>query len=72
MGSIMLAFIAAYITATYIFTHHMEGEAVRINLAGRYVTYVSILMNSLVSQNLSCRMSFQVRCVRRLDKKDVL
>ena len=35
MGSIMLAFIAVYITATYIFTHHMEGEAKRINLAGR-------------------------------------
>ena len=35
MGSIMLAFIAAYITATYVFTHHMEGEAKRINLARR-------------------------------------
>ncbi len=35
ISSIMLAFIAAYITAGYIFTHHMKGEAVRINLAGR-------------------------------------
>ncbi|MBI4685091.1 MAG: GAF domain-containing protein [Nitrospirae bacterium] len=35
IGSIMLVFIAAYITATYIFTHYMKGEAKRINLAGR-------------------------------------
>lgn len=35
IGSILLAFIAAYITAGYIFTHHMQGEAERINLAGR-------------------------------------
>jgi len=35
MGIIVLASIAAYITATYVFTHHMEGEAKRINLAGR-------------------------------------
>ena len=35
MGSIMLVFIAAYINATDIFTHHMEGESKRINLAGK-------------------------------------
>ncbi len=32
---IMLIFIALYITAGYIFTHEMEGEARRINLSGR-------------------------------------
>ena len=32
---IMLAFLAVYITAGYIFTHHIDGEARRINLAGR-------------------------------------
>ncbi len=32
---IMLIFIALYITQGYIFTHEMEGEARRINLAGR-------------------------------------
>lgn len=35
MGSIMLIFIGSYITSTYIFTHYIEGEAKRINLAGR-------------------------------------
>jgi signal transduction histidine kinase len=35
LGIALLAFIAIYITATYIFTHHMKGEAARINLAGR-------------------------------------
>ncbi|MCL4475618.1 MAG: ATP-binding protein [Nitrospirae bacterium] len=32
---IMLAFLAVYISAGYIFTHHIDGEARRINLAGR-------------------------------------
>ena len=35
IDSIAFAFIAAYIAATYVFTHHMEGEAKRINLARR-------------------------------------
>ena len=35
MGCIVLTFFVAYITAVYIFTHHLTGEANRINLAGR-------------------------------------
>lgn len=35
IGCIMLAYIAAYITVTYHFTHYMRGEARRINLTGK-------------------------------------
>ncbi|MEW6456090.1 MAG: hypothetical protein AB1410_05165 [Acidobacteriota bacterium] len=35
IGILTLTFIAIYITTGYIFTHHIEGEARKINLAGR-------------------------------------
>ncbi|MEK7196135.1 MAG: hypothetical protein AAB151_00565, partial [Nitrospirota bacterium] len=34
MGIIMLSFIAIYITATFIFTHQISDNSLRINLAG--------------------------------------
>lgn len=35
ISSVMLALVAAFIAATYLFTKRMEGEAKRVNLAGR-------------------------------------
>ncbi len=35
IGAIMVTFVTAYITASYVFTHHMKGDAARINIAGR-------------------------------------
>lgn len=35
IGIVMLTFITAYVTVTYIFTHHIKGEATMINLAGK-------------------------------------
>ncbi len=34
MGVILLIFIGSYITASYVFIHHIKGEAQRINIAG--------------------------------------
>ena len=35
ISSIMLTFLSAFVFASYLFTHHIKGEAEKINLAGQ-------------------------------------
>ncbi|MEK7788622.1 MAG: hypothetical protein AAB283_01775, partial [Planctomycetota bacterium] len=35
ISSIIVTFLAVYVYAGFVFTHHMKGEATRINLAGQ-------------------------------------
>ena len=35
ISSIMVTFLAVYVYAGFVFTHHIKDEATRINVAGR-------------------------------------
>jgi signal transduction histidine kinase/nitrate/nitrite-specific signal transduction histidine kinase len=54
ISSIMVTFLAIYVAAGFIFTHHMKGEAARINLAGqlRYRSFRMAWLSHKIVKNM--------------------
>lgn len=68
LGSIMLAFLAIYIYAGFLFTHHIKGEGRKINLAGRQrmLTFnIALHMHAITYNSISPDIAIHAKDVEK-------